>query len=420
MEKELYKVTFVRPSPRMPGLLYEPVTKGDKSRVGVLVMHSDNDYLDQPTGPELAKRGYTVLCTNTSDHTQSFPMKINDTKQGVDLLKKLPGVEKVVLMGHSGGATLMSAYQNLAENGVKTFQGPEKLIKAPDFLDGMAPADGLMCLDSNWGNGAMRLFGVDPAVIDDGNGLKIDESLNMFNPANGWTPEGATYSDEFLQRFFKAQSERNNRLIDYALERLALIEAGKGLYADDEPMIIAGSSHIGPNNKLFPQDIRLLSRTKEARTLLHKDGVVTNEIVHTVRKPRHLISRTSSLAMGAMHTTVKKFLDTHAVRTLDGYGYNEYVAYGIDWDSSYNCTPGNVKGVTAPTLVAAMTASYEFSAAETIYNNSASTDKTIAFVEGANHDFFPDKECEKYEGQFGDTIKTLFDYLDGWLAVRFV
>ena len=86
MEKELYKATFVRPSPRMPGVLYEPVTKGDKSCVGVLVMHSDNDYLDQPTGPELAKRGYTVLCTNTSDHTQSFPMKISDVKQGVDLL----------------------------------------------------------------------------------------------------------------------------------------------------------------------------------------------------------------------------------------------------------------------------------------------------------------------------------------------
>ncbi|MGN0968323.1 MAG: alpha/beta hydrolase [Oscillospiraceae bacterium] len=420
MNQELYRAAFVRPSPRMPGVLYEPVTKGDKSHIGVLVMHSDNDYLDQSTGPELAKRGYTVLCANPSDGSASLSVKVCDVKQCLELLKHLDGIEKIVLMGHSGGATLMSAYQNLAENGVKTFQGPEKLIKFPDFPDGFPPADGLMCLDSNWGNGAMRLFGVDPAIVEEGNALVINESLNMFNPANGYSPEGCTYSEEFLKRFFKAQSDRNNRLIDYALERLAAIEAGKGMYADDEPMIIAGSSNIGPNNKLFPQDPRLLSRTKEARTLLHKDGVITNEIVHTVRKPKHLHSWTGTLAMGALNTTVKKFLDYFAVRSLDGYGYDACEVHGIDWKSSYNCTPGNVMGITSPMLIVAMTAGYEFSAAETIYNNAASADKTIAFVEGANHDFFPEKECERFEGEFGDTVKTLFDYVDQWLSARFL
>lgn len=420
MKKEFYKATFVRPGPRMPGVLYEPLTKGDKSHIGILVMHSDSDYLDQPAGPELARRGYSVLCTNTADPAQSLSMKVSDAKQGFELLKNLDGMEKVVLLGHSGGATLMSAYQNLAENGVKTFQGPEKLIRCLDFLDGLTPADGLMCLDSNWGNGAMRLFGVDPAVVDDGSGLLIDESLDMFHPANGYSPEGSVYSEEFLRRFFKAQSDRNNRHIAYALERLAVIEAGKGMYADDEPMILAGSSHIGLNNKLFPQDPRLLSRTKEAHTLLHKGGVITNEIVHTVRKPKHLRSRTGSLAQGALHTTVRKFLDSYAVRTVDGYGYDDCEVFGIDWKSSYNCTPGNVMGVTVPLLVAGMTAGYEFSAAETIYRNAASADKTIAFVEGANHDFLPDRECERVEGEFGDTVKTLFDYVDQWLSARFL
>ena len=420
MSKELlYSAAFVRPDPRMPGVLYEPVTRGDKSRIGILVMHSDSDYLDQSAGPELAGRGYTVLCANPADPAQSLSGKVRDAGQGVRLLKSLAGVEKIVLLGHSGGATLMSAYQNLAENGVKTFQGPEKLVKCPDDLDGLPPADALICLDSNWGNGAMRLFGVDPAVLDDGSGLCIDGSLDMFSPANGYSPEGCTYSGEFLRRFFKAQSERNSRHIAYALERLAALEAGRGMYADDEPMILAGASNIGPNNKLFPQDIRLLSRTKEAHTLLHRGGTATNEIVHTVRKPKHLRSRTGLLA-GALCTTVRTFLESYAVRTLDGYGYDACEVYGIDWKSSYNCTPGNVMGIASPLLVVGMTASYEFAAAETIYNNAASADKTIAFIEGANHNFFPEKECERVEGEFGDTVKTLFDYVDGWLSARFL
>ena len=420
MKQGLYKATFVRPGPRIPGVLYEPLDKGEKSRVGILVMHSDSDYLDQSTGPELAKRGYTVLCANVSDHMARLATKVLDTKHALEYLKNLDGITKIVLMGHSGGATLMSAYQSIAENGAAAFQGPEKLIKCPDFLDGLPPADGFMSLDSNWGNGAMRLFGVDPAVVGEDSGLVIDESLNMFNPANGYDPEGSTYSEEFLQRFFKAQNDRNNRIINHALERLAMIEAGKGLYTDDEPLVLPGASNIGPNNKLFPQDIRLLSRTKEARTLLHKDGVVTNEIVHTVRKPRHLRGLTGQLSMGALFTTVKTFLDSYAVRSLDGYGYDACEVFGVDWTSSYNCPPGNVMGITVPTLIMAMTASYEFSAAETIYNNTKSTDKTLAFVEGASHDFYPEKACERFEGEFGDTVKTLFDYIDQWLSERFV
>ncbi|MGM9521175.1 MAG: hypothetical protein ACI3VB_01690 [Oscillospiraceae bacterium] len=32
-------------------------------------------------------------------------------------------------MGHSGGATLMTAYQHAAEHGIKSLHGEEKLIK---------------------------------------------------------------------------------------------------------------------------------------------------------------------------------------------------------------------------------------------------------------------------------------------------
>lgn len=72
--------------------------------------------------------------------------------------------------------------------------------------------------------------------------------------------------------------------------------------------------------------------------------------------------------------------------------------------------------VSVPLLAMGMTASWEYLAAETIYENAASTDKIIAFVEGANHMFETETELEEYPGQFGDTMTTLYDYVDDWLS----
>ena len=109
----------------------------------------------------------------------------------------------------------------------------------------------------------MTLLSLDPAVTSEDNGKNLDPELDLFNPANGYDPEGSTYSDEFIRKYQKAQGERNNRLIDAALERLHALESGKGKYADDEPFIVPGGAQNGFNNKLFPQDIRLLSRTRK-------------------------------------------------------------------------------------------------------------------------------------------------------------
>jgi hypothetical protein len=69
----------------------------------------------------------------------------------------------------------------------------------------------------------------------------------------------------------------------------------------------------------------------------------------------------------------------------------------------------------APLLVMGMTGSWEYLASETIFENAASEDKTIAFVEGAGHMFTTASHCERFPGEFGDTQKTIFDYADNWL-----
>jgi hypothetical protein len=67
-----------------------------------------------------------------------------------------------------------------------------------------------------------------------------------------------------------------------------------------------------------------------------------------------------------------------------------------------------------------MTGSFEFFMAETVRGHAKSSDKTLAYVEGATHNFSPCKQCAVAKGlpedYYGDTVKTLFDYVDGWLS----
>jgi len=215
-----YKTTFVRLGDGVPGVLYEPVTPGVKSKIGVLAMHQRADMLAFSAGSELAARGYTVLCANPSTSKSGFVSDFDQDKMlsevalGVTELRKRG--KTVVLLGHSGGGGLMSSYQNIAENGVSVCQGPEQIVKCPDSLKGLPKADGLMLLDSTIGTGGMTLLSLDPALVSEENAQVLNPALDMFNPANGFNPgldpgvdpqykvlKGSTYSKKFIRDFLE-------------------------------------------------------------------------------------------------------------------------------------------------------------------------------------------------------------------------
>ncbi|WP_206241732.1 alpha/beta hydrolase family protein [Novosphingobium terrae] len=416
------KTSFVHLAQGVPGVLYEPVNPGTKAAIAVFAMHSAGDYLSFSACTQLAQRGYRVLCANNSTgkggsfDEGSLERVLLDAKAAVTYLRSLPEVKHVVLMGHSGGATVMSAYQMIAEGGVATCQGAEKIFKCSDALAGLPKADGFMAVDANWGLSTMTLFSIDPAVTDEGHALKLDPALDLFNPANGFKPGGSTFPQAFVVRFQQAEGARNNRLIDTALKRMAVVKAGEGQFADDEPYFVPGASLLGWNNKLFAQDVRLMSHTKKPWPLIHPDGSITTQIVHTVRVPANNQSVTGSMVKGAMKTTLRNYLMTYAIRTTPDYGYDESGVRGIDWSSSWSNTPGNITGIHVPTLVMGMTANWEYLAAETLYERSPARDRSIFFVEGATHVYTPCKPCEKTPGQYGDTVKQVYDAIDRWLS----
>ena len=409
--------TFVRLAKRVPGVLYEPAEIPAKRCPAILVMHSDEDYLTCPTGPEMAGRGYRVLCANVMSKEGFFFSQIEKmtaVKAAVLFLRGRENVEKIYLMGHSGGATLMTAYQAIAENGPDIFRQESYILPYPSD-EMLPPADGLILPDANWGNAVMQLFSLDPAVEDEETGTRLDPEHNLFEDKNGFREDGSHFSEEFIRRFLTRQGERNNRVLDHALARYRLIQAGRGLYSDDEPLVIPGANQGFFNNKLYAQDTRLMSHTKEPRMLVHADGSVTKEIVPSLRGPENPRSMTHSLLEGGRIMTVYNYLSSYAVRTTPDYWYGEDRVEGIDWHSTYNSPVGNVEYIHAPTLILGMTAGWEYLASETIYEHSAAASREIAFIEGATHKFSPDRSREKYPGQFGDTMKTLHDYMAEWI-----
>jgi pimeloyl-ACP methyl ester carboxylesterase len=411
MRKKYYEIkeTFLRLDHRTPAFLRTPVNGSDRSDIAVVLMHSDSDYLDLAPAIQLARCGYTTLAANPPAGTTD--QKLLALDKCVRFVRELAGISKVILFGHSGGASLNSAYAAVAENGVGIFQTPDMLYKMPDLA--LAPVDGFLVVDSNWGNGTMTLMSMDPCITDETGGRDLDLTYNIYDSANGYDPNGSHYSDEFVKRYLKAQEDRMNAAVQRAVERLCAIEHGNGLYNDDEPFIVPGGSQIGPNNKLFPQDIRYLSRTQREHTLLHSDGSATTEIVRSLRLPMAGKLNCDTYRSSSVRS-VKTFLSNVSV-VANGFGYDDTHVYGLDFSRTYSNTPGNIAHVHMPTLFIGLTGGYESMAAEQIFDLCPSDDKTLSYVEGATHNFTPNLGAEAFPGQFGDTNKTLCDHIDSWL-----
>lgn len=408
---------FVRFSPFSGVVVHHPVHEADRGGVTIVMMHSDDVYYGFLPGPELARRGYTVVAGAVQRPEEPLDQKVRDLGQALDFARQIRPHDAILLLGHSGGATLVSAYQAVAENGESVFQD-EGRIYPLSKVGAMQPAQGVLFLDPNFGNGVMTILSLEPGLVEQDAGIRIDPAFDLFDPANGWDPKGARYSPEFVSRYVSAQAKRGERLIDYALERLHAIEAGKGRFVDDEPLTIVGGNQFAPCNRLFPQDLRYLVHTEHAWPILHADGSTTTEVAVSRRKVRNFPNPASINGLSTKQTTVKNFLSNCAVRT-DGFRYDASHVYGVQWDTAYCNTTGNVRHINSPALVMGNTGSYEFLAAEQIYNRLASADKSMAFVEGASHNFTPQEDAESYPHEFGDTVKRCFDFVDAWIGERF-
>jgi hypothetical protein len=401
---------FIRLASKVKGVLYLP-DQGPAPKIGIMLMHEDSNFLVHIACTEFSKRGYAVLCVNgRSDNNEALDTwneLIPDAALGMKYLREEMKLDKVLLFAHSGGAPLLSFYQAVAETGPQLCQDPKRLLPCNE-MKAVPKADGMVFFDAHPGTAINLLRSLDPSIVNEDDPKGVNAALDPFSEANGYNPKGMShYSDAFKQRYFKAQSDRMNKLIDSAVEKRKQILAGSYRLPDDDNFMIYRT-----NARLMDLDNSIGVTTVKPRKLLKNDGTISEQIITTVKKPNLKLKESNYSFDGSKQLTVLSFLGTRAVRSSDPMD-------NYDVTSNSNSTELSLQNIRVPILIMAAGAHYFLRDDEKMFEGAASPDKDYAVTEGAMHGIVPCKPCETTPGQYSNSVKNTFDYMKAWIDKRF-
>ncbi len=197
-------------------------------KVGVVVMHPRVDFSHHYSIPRLLQAGFGVLAANTrhagNDTMAEHEEMVLDVGACVRHLLEKRGVDKVVLLGNCGGASLSAYYQAQA-----LLPAASRITRspggAPTHFDGapLTPAHAIIYVAPHRGQGRILMDSIDPSVVDERDPLSVDPTLDMYDPSNGFAepPAWSEYREDFLVRYRAAQRKRVARLDATAREMLA-------------------------------------------------------------------------------------------------------------------------------------------------------------------------------------------------------
>ena len=404
---------------RVNMVLYRP-DRGPAPHIVFLIAHRTGNNLGNLACRELAKRGFDALCFNTRYVNNEMAVQWEnialDVKAAVDYAHTIPGITKVILLGHSGGAPLMTYYQAVAENGVSFCQGSDKIVQCGNNLAGMTPADGILLDEGHAGDGFQALTGINPSLkLVDGKPKVVDPSLDPFDPRNGYNPNGAShYSQEFRTRYYAGQSSVMNAQIAQVHALQDAIKQGEGPFPDNDIVVVPFSAERGAArlSELDPGVPEYMS-TSQPEKLLKNDGTVVKQIVHSIEPPLPDRIRTNrSFETGAKVLTIKSYLSTNAIKSTNSFD-------GVDWCSVNNSTMCAIQHIKAPTLIVAMGAYHLLGDEERMFEKSAAADKDYIVVEGGTLGYTGCKDCGVPAENFSNALKNNFDYVAKWANTRF-
>ena len=196
------------------GIYYTPADQ-PRPRAAFVATHQNIDFSEHYLAEFMARRGFGFLGWNTrfrgdeahflTDHA------IADIGAGVRWLRE-QGVETLVLLGNSGGGSLMATYQSQA---IAVDLEAGTGLRLSRGLDGLPAGDLYISLAAHPGRARLFATTMDPSITHEQDPLSVDLALDMYHPDHG-----PTFSEEFIARYREAQVDRNRRITQWAFDRL--------------------------------------------------------------------------------------------------------------------------------------------------------------------------------------------------------